>query len=40
MHEPGHKAELEEVWEKNDGLDKEDFDMRTFFNLHDKNSDG
>lgn len=40
MHEPGHKAQLEEVWEKEDGLDPDSFDPKTFFNLHDKNQDG
>jgi len=40
MHEPGHKKQLEEVWEKEDGLDPDSFDPRTFFNLHDKNNDG
>lgn len=40
LHEPGHKAQLEEVWEKEDGLDPDSFDPKTFFNLHDKNSDG
>merc|ERR1719427_89476 len=40
LHEPGHKAQAEEVWEKEDGLDPESFDPKTFFNLHDKNSDG
>jgi len=40
LHEPGHKAQLEEVWEKEDGLDPESFDAKTFFNLHDKNADG
>ncbi|XP_057317281.1 nucleobindin-2-like isoform X1 [Hydractinia symbiolongicarpus] len=40
MHEPGHKAQLEEVWEKEDGLDPDSFDPKTFFNLHDKNGDG
>lgn len=40
VHEPGHKAQLEEVWEKEDGLDPDSFDAKTFFNLHDKNSDG
>merc|ERR1711973_685620 len=39
IHEPGHKAQLEEVWEDVDGIDA-DFDPKTFFNLHDKNSDG
>jgi len=40
LHEPGHKAQAEEVWEKEDGLDPESFDPKTFFNLHDKNADG
>lgn len=40
LHEPGHKKQLEEVWEKEDGLDPDSFDPRTFFNLHDKNGDG
>jgi len=40
LHEPGHKAQLEEVWEKEDGLDPESFDPKTFFKLHDKNNDG
>jgi len=40
LHEPGHKAQLEEVWEKDDGLDPDSFDAKTFFNLHDKNQDG
>ncbi|XP_065070363.1 nucleobindin-2-like isoform X2 [Rhopilema esculentum] len=40
MHEPGSKAELEEVWKEEDGLDPESFDPKTFFNLHDKNGDG
>jgi len=40
VHEPGHKEQLEEVWEKEDGLDPDSFDPKTFFNLHDKNSDG
>ncbi|CAD5121236.1 DgyrCDS9769 [Dimorphilus gyrociliatus] len=40
LHHPGSKDQLEEVWEKEDGLDKGDFDPKTFFNLHDKNSDG
>lgn len=40
LHEPGHKAQLEEVWEKEDGLDPDSFDPKTFFHLHDKNGDG
>lgn len=40
LHHPGSKDQLEEVWEKEDGLDKTDFDPKVFFNLHDTNSDG
>jgi len=39
MHQPGHKEQMKEVWEKMDGLDPESFDYKTFFNMHDKNSD-
>ncbi|XP_062513395.1 nucleobindin-2-like [Corticium candelabrum] len=34
LHHPGSKSQFEEVWEEEDGLDKEDFDPRTFFQLH------
>ena len=37
MHEPGHKAQLKEVWEEEDGLDPDSFDPKTFFNLHGMN---
>ena len=30
----GNQAQLEEVWEESDGLDKKDFDPETFFQLH------
>merc|ERR1719309_164555 len=40
IHHPGSKDQLEEVWEEADGLDKDDFDPKTFFNLHDTNMDG
>ena len=40
IHEPGHKAQLEEVWDKSDGYDPENFNLRTFFHIHDKNADG
>ncbi|XP_064634209.1 nucleobindin-2-like isoform X3 [Lineus longissimus] len=40
LHEPGSKAQLEEVWEKEDHLDKGDFNPRSFFALHDTNNDG
>jgi len=40
LHHPGSKDQLEEVWEEADGLSKDDFDPKTFFMLHDTNSDG
>jgi len=30
----GSKAQLEEVWEKGDEMDPEDFDPKTFFSMH------
>ncbi|KAK2157343.1 hypothetical protein LSH36_193g08033 [Paralvinella palmiformis] len=33
------KDQLEEVWEESDGMEKDDFDPRTFFVLHDQNGD-
>ncbi|OWK17726.1 NUCB2 [Cervus elaphus hippelaphus] len=36
----GSKDQLKEVWEEADGLDPNDFDPKTFFKLHDVNSDG
>ena len=33
----GSQNQLKEVWEEADGLDPEDFDPKTFFNLHGKN---
>ncbi|XP_058055990.1 nucleobindin-2 [Anopheles bellator] len=35
IHHPGNKAQLEEVWEKQDHMDAQDFDPKTFFMLHD-----
>lgn len=40
VHHPGNEAQLQEVWEESDGLNKDDFDPRTFFHLHDSNGDG
>ncbi|KAK3700597.1 hypothetical protein QZH41_010512 [Actinostola sp. cb2023] len=40
LHHPGSKAQLEQVWEESDGLDKNDFEPKTFFKLHDINGDG
>lgn len=39
VHEPGTRQQFEEVWEKKDNLPKEEFDPKTFFALHDTNSD-
>lgn len=36
IHYPGNKAQLEEVWEKQDHMDRQDFDPRTFFMIHGK----
>ncbi|XP_071482302.1 nucleobindin-2-like isoform X2 [Diadema antillarum] len=40
VNHPGSKKQLEEVWEKTDHLEKGDFNPKTFFFLHDANSDG
>uniref|UniRef100_A0A665WFJ2 Nucleobindin-2-like n=1 Tax=Echeneis naucrates TaxID=173247 RepID=A0A665WFJ2_ECHNA len=40
VNHPGSQNQLKEVWEEADGLDPEDFDPKTFFNLHDANGDG
>lgn len=40
VHHPGSKAQLEQVWEEKDHLPKQEFDPKTFFALHDVNSDG
>ncbi|KAM9816770.1 nucleobindin-2a [Neosynchiropus ocellatus] len=40
VNHPGSQNQLKEVWEETDGLDPEDFDPKTFFNLHDSNGDG
>lgn len=39
VHEPGSKQHFEDVWEKKDNLPKGEFNPRTFFALHDSNSD-
>jgi len=39
LHEPGHKAQLEEVWEEEDHMKGEEFDPKAFFALHDTNDD-
>ncbi|XP_058256596.1 nucleobindin-2a [Hemibagrus wyckioides] len=40
INHPGSQNQLKEVWEEADGLDPDDFDPKTFFNLHDSNGDG
>ncbi|GAB6028605.1 Nucleobindin-1 [Chamberlinius hualienensis] len=40
VHHPGSKAQLEDVWEKEDHLPTEEFDPDTLFSLHDLNGDG
>lgn len=36
VHHPGNKAQLEEVWEKEDHMDPADFQPKPFFMLHGK----
>jgi len=40
VNHPGSKDQLEEVWEQQDQLDEDQFDPRTFFQLHDTDSNG
>ncbi|XP_014286871.1 nucleobindin-2 [Halyomorpha halys] len=40
LHHPGSKAQLEEVWEKEDHMENQKFNPKTFFLLHDINGDG
>ncbi|XP_076622787.1 nucleobindin 1 isoform X2 [Colletes latitarsis] len=40
VHHPGSKQQLEEVWEKQDHMDTEDFNPKTFFFLHDVDGNG
>ena len=39
LRHPASKEQLEDVWENLDGFNKEEFDPKTFFHLHDKNGD-
>ena len=39
LRHPASKEQLEDVWEHQDGLTKDEFDPKTFFHLHDKNGD-
>lgn len=40
VHHPGSKGQLEEVWEKQDHMDPEDFDPKKFFMMHDVDGNG
>jgi len=40
LKHPGGREQLEEVWEESDHMDKDNFDPKTFFALHDLNGDG
>ncbi|XP_052799526.1 nucleobindin-2-like isoform X2 [Mya arenaria] len=40
VHHPGSKAQLEDVWEKTDNMDTQDFNPKTFFNMHDLDGNG
>ncbi|XP_067654901.1 nucleobindin-2-like [Haliotis asinina] len=40
MHHPGSKDQFEEVWEKKDHLEEQEFNPKTFFKLHDIEDDG
>jgi len=40
VNEPGSKDQLEEVWDEEDDLKGNKFDPKTFFNLHDSDSNG
>ncbi|KFM74056.1 Nucleobindin-1, partial [Stegodyphus mimosarum] len=40
VHHPGSKPQLEQVWEDQDHMPKEEFNPRTFFAMHDVNGDG
>jgi len=40
MNHPGSKKQFEEVWQEEDDMKDEEFDPKTFFALHDTNSDG
>ncbi|PAV57299.1 hypothetical protein WR25_23263 [Diploscapter pachys] len=40
LKHPGGREQLEEVWEEKDHMDKDSYDPKTFFALHDLNGDG
>nr|XP_018904057.1 PREDICTED: involucrin-like [Bemisia tabaci] len=39
IHHPGSQKQLEDVWEQQDHMQKENFNPRTFFMMHDLNGD-
>ncbi|GFT47310.1 nucleobindin-2 [Nephila pilipes] len=40
LHHPGSKPQLEQVWEDQDHMPREEFNPKTFFAMHDINGDG
>nr|WBW70116.1 venom protein [Lampona murina] len=40
VHHPGSKPQLEQVWEDQDHMPRDEFNPRTFFAFHDVNGDG
>uniref|UniRef100_A0A7G3ALP1 Putative nucleobindin 2 n=1 Tax=Lutzomyia longipalpis TaxID=7200 RepID=A0A7G3ALP1_LUTLO len=40
VHHPGGKAQLEEVWEKQDHMTGQEFDPKSFFMMHDLDGNG
>ncbi|XP_069686491.1 nucleobindin-2 isoform X2 [Periplaneta americana] len=40
LHHPGSKQQLEEVWEKQDHMENQEFNPKTFFHLHDLDGNG
>ncbi|KAK7602514.1 hypothetical protein V9T40_008103 [Parthenolecanium corni] len=40
VHRPGSRQQLEEVWEEQDHMSKNDFNPRTFFVMHDVDGNG
>lgn len=40
VHHPGSKKQLEQVWEQQDHMPREEFNPKIFFTMHDVNGDG
>ncbi|KAA0187729.1 hypothetical protein HAZT_HAZT009462 [Hyalella azteca] len=40
LHHPGSKQQLEQVWEEEDHMNKQEFNPKTFFHLHDLDGNG